>query len=327
MNAQPTHITTQLQMLFNSNTSMAIIAMVTVVFVNNTYHATRLLLVDRKSMYILNFIQSLLGSITNITMIITFFYYDEFCSTRIYFAAILNLTSTLSIELILLLKAYYGSTRSKSILLLGAVCEFIRLAAGVLNLFQMKPITTSLRTCDTQVSTFGAVSVVATELLVNGFFSVFFLTRIYNLWKFTHTRLYATLLTDGTIYCLGTATVSVLMVILAMTNVLKEQSSIFFVISWATASKLTSEQLQHTHKLKMSSEPGKGTNPSSPMDQYTNSSRPNKSEGSSHWSSHINSFKRMPTDQINIEIEPIKPEPYTPNGLTPPPRPSPISRE
>ncbi|ORX90345.1 hypothetical protein K493DRAFT_318046, partial [Basidiobolus meristosporus CBS 931.73] len=95
----------------------------------------------------------------------------------------------------------------------------------------MEPVTTSLRTCETKISPWGAISVVTSELMVNVFFSIFFLTRIYSLWKFTRTRLYVTLLTDGTLYCLCTAAVSLLMISLAMSNVLDEQSSIFFNIS------------------------------------------------------------------------------------------------
>ncbi|KAK9702887.1 hypothetical protein K7432_011014 [Basidiobolus ranarum] len=269
---------------------MAIIAMVTVVFINNTFHAIRLLPQNRKPMYVLNLIQSLLGSITNVAMIITFFYYDQFCGVRIYSAATLNLISTLSIELILLLKAFYGSGRSKTILLLGVVCETIRMGAGILNLLQMKPIATSLRTCETQVS---AISVVSTELLVNGF-SLFFLIKIYSQWKFTRTRLYATLLTDGTAYCLGTVLVSTVMIFLAMSNILEEQSSIFFNISWVTASKLTSEQLKHTHKMrKYSAISKKETEPSGKDSQSNNSPQ---------CSYKLNHQQKQRVNQVTIQV-------------------------
>ncbi|ORX99905.1 hypothetical protein K493DRAFT_299104 [Basidiobolus meristosporus CBS 931.73] len=216
----PVTITAPLHLLFESNITMSLTAMCTVVFINNLYHSIRMLPNNQKLIYYLCFIQALFGAFTNIIAVVFFFYFDLLCGPRIYLAATLNLFATTCIEIILLLKAYYGSDRSKIIFGIGK----INMLTGML--------------------------VVIFELVLNAYFSVLFLSSMYRQWKFVKTRLYAALLKDGTIYSFATAFTSVAMIILASAGVLGDNSPILFNVSWAVASKLIVEQLINTHKLK-----------------------------------------------------------------------------
>ncbi|ORY07225.1 hypothetical protein K493DRAFT_310301, partial [Basidiobolus meristosporus CBS 931.73] len=124
------------------------------------------------------------------------------------------------------------------------------------------------------------------------------------------------------------------MIVLAMSNVLSEQSSILFNISWVVASKLTSEQLIHTHKLKVTSQSNrKATDPSSydqPSNQPTNPSHNqiNKPASVDHWTGQ--GSEKVRPDEFSLDIDPIAsqtPVAHVHTGLTPPPRPSPMSKE
>ncbi|KAK9711160.1 hypothetical protein K7432_007994 [Basidiobolus ranarum] len=246
----PESITAPLHLLFESNITMSLTAMCTVIFVNNLFHSTRLLPKNPKLIYYLCFIQSLFGAVTNVIAVIFFFYFDLLCGPRVYLAATLNLCSTTCIESILLLKAYYGSDRSKLIFSIGAVLQVARISVGAVNIFFTSSMVTPLRACEGKINMLTGMLVVIFELILNAYFSVIFLSSMYRQWKFVKTRLYAALLKDGTIYSLATAIVSITMIVLASLKVLGDNSPILFNISWAVASKLIVEQLKHTHKLK-----------------------------------------------------------------------------
>ncbi|KAK9764053.1 hypothetical protein K7432_008783 [Basidiobolus ranarum] len=243
-------ITAPLHLLFESNVTMSLTAMCTVVFVNNFYHSTRMLPNNQKLIYYLCFIQSMFGAITNIINVIFFFHFDLLCGPRIYLAATLNLCSTTCIETILLLKAFYGADRSKIIFAIGAVLQMVRVAVGITNIVFTSHMITPLLACEGTINMTTGMLVVISELILNAYFSIVFLSSMYRQWKFVKTRLYAALLKDGTIYSFATALTSIAMIILASFRVLGDNSPILFNVSWAVASKLIVEQLIHTNKLK-----------------------------------------------------------------------------
>ncbi|KAK9722689.1 hypothetical protein K7432_002500 [Basidiobolus ranarum] len=250
MGSAPGEIVTPLPLLYQSFISMAITSMVTAIFLSNVYYSTKMLLISyKKPIFQLCFIQSILGAITNLVLLITFFYFDAGCSFRVYFAATLNLISMTCIDLIMLNKAYYCQSRSNWVLGIGVTAQAARFVAGGVNIGFTGVFVTSLYGCGSIINTVTAITVIATEFFLNLFLSICFISSVYGRWKVVKTRLHSALLTDGLIYFLSTSITSITIVILVLLQVLGDNSPILFNISWAVASKLMVEQLKHASHI------------------------------------------------------------------------------
>ncbi|KAK9718619.1 hypothetical protein K7432_005339 [Basidiobolus ranarum] len=234
---------------------MTVIAMVTTVFINNTYHASKMATKNRKPIHYLCLIQALLGAITNVALIFFFFQYSSMCGMRVYVAATMNLLSTTCIETILLIKAYYCSESSYTVLSYGVVLSLARFTIGAANILFTKTAITPLFTCVSVINPTTALGVVTIEIMLNIYLSVCFLFSVYKRWKFVKTKLYAALLKDGTIFSIATSITSVAIMVLVLLHALGENSSTLLNISWAVSSKLTVEQLLRTQNLKKSGLP------------------------------------------------------------------------
>ncbi|KAJ1977199.1 hypothetical protein H4R35_002399 [Dimargaris xerosporica] len=257
--ADQENITTPISNLFQSNLTMAITSMALTVFLHNTYIAIKLLHANRQHIYQLCFLQCILGMVANLTNLVTFFYFDIICDFRVYFSGALNLASTTAIEIILLIKAYYGSdpsrTSTRAIFVCGAGLLVARVAAGVVNIVFIHPFITTIEQCMGEIFMTTGIVVVATELVLNVFLSACFLRSIYEQWRFVRSRLYGALLRDGVLYALLTALCSITIIILTFFKVMESHTAVLFNISWAIASKLTVMQLQHARHIKKATRP------------------------------------------------------------------------
>ncbi|KAJ1980231.1 hypothetical protein H4R34_002529 [Dimargaris verticillata] len=275
--ADQADITTPMSNLFQSNLTMAITSMALTVFLHNTYIATKLLHANRQHIYQLCFLQSILGVVANLTNLVTFFYFDIICDFRIYFSGTLNLTSTTAIEVILLIKAYYGSdpsrTSTRAIFVCGTGLLVARVAAGVVNIVFIHPFITAIEQCMGEIFMTTGIVVVATELVLNFFLSICFLRSIYEQWRFVRSRLYGALLRDGMLYALLTALCSITIIILSFFKVMESHTAVLFNISWAIASKLTVMQLQHARHIKKATRPRTYPSSQSKGSQRTSSAR------------------------------------------------------
>ncbi|KAJ1979348.1 hypothetical protein H4R33_005739 [Dimargaris cristalligena] len=281
-------ITAPMSNVFQSNITMTITGMATVVFLHNTYISVKLLSHNRQHIYQLCFLQSILGALANVTNLITFFYFDIACDFRIYFSAVLNLTSTTAIDTILLLKAYYGNDpsrfNSRHIMVLGIALQVARVATGIVNIIYLQPFITPIQECMGRIHHATSIAVGVIEFILNAFLSLCFLRSIYEQWKFVRTRLYGALLRDGTLYALLTPVCSITIIILSLFGVLGFNSSALFNISWAIASKLTVMQLQHARHIK---ESGRSRiRPSTYLKTGPNSNSNRQSAGASFPSGH-----------------------------------------
>ncbi|ORX99932.1 hypothetical protein K493DRAFT_335553 [Basidiobolus meristosporus CBS 931.73] len=266
MSSTPDEIITPLPLLYQSFISMAITSMVTAVFLSNAYYSAQMLFASyNKPIFQLCFIQSILGAITNLVLVVSFFYFDAGCTFRVFFAATLNLISTTCIDLIMLHKAYYCQSRSKWILGIGVAAQTARFIAGGVNIGFTRVFVTSLYGCGSLINIATAITVITTEFALNLFLSICFISSVYGRWKIVKTRLHSALLTDGLIYFLSTSITSVTIVILVLCQVLGENSAILFNISWAVASKLMVEQLRHASHVGR--EIVKGTNSRNPQEK------------------------------------------------------------
>ncbi|KAK9761422.1 hypothetical protein K7432_013690 [Basidiobolus ranarum] len=277
----PNQVTIRLPLLYESNMMMAVIAMVTTVFINNTYHALKLVIENRKPIYYLCFSQALLGAIANVTLILLFFQFNFMCEMRMYTVAVMNLLSTTCIETILLVKAYYCSESSYPVLSYGMILGFARFSVGLAHILFTKVLVTPLFTCANVVNTTTVFLVVAVEISLNLYLSACFLFSVYNQWKCIRTKLYSTLLQDGTVYSIATSFTSIVIMIFVLLHILGDNSSVLLNISCkfqylyqaralripfssrdsyqyfsgAVSSKLTVEQLLRTQGLKKSGLP------------------------------------------------------------------------
>ncbi|ORX97364.1 hypothetical protein K493DRAFT_336569 [Basidiobolus meristosporus CBS 931.73] len=251
----PVQLTAPLYLLYQNNMMMAVIAMATTVFINNTYHALKLVVENRKPINYLCFIQAMLGAVTNIALIVLFFQFDFRCDIKMYTAASLNLLSTTCIETILLIKVYYCSESSYPILSYGVVLGLARFSMGLANILFAKVTVTPLLTCTNIVNSTIALMLVAVEISLNAYLSACFLYSVYNRWKFIRAKVYVTLLQDGTTFSVATTLTSVVMMVFVLLRVLGDNSSVLFNVSWVVSSKLTLEQLLRTRSLKKSGLP------------------------------------------------------------------------
>ncbi|KAI9295036.1 hypothetical protein K502DRAFT_283189, partial [Neoconidiobolus thromboides FSU 785] len=237
--------------IFESNLAMTINSMSFTIFLLNTIHSIKLILKNQNQIFQLNLIQSLIGLIVNLLIIIFFFSFDNYCLFRIQFAAVGNLLSTLSIELILLIKAKLVlSSLPKYIYPLALVLMAIKLVLFCLNMVFTSITITPLLNCSANMDMLYAGMALTIQMILNIYLTSIFLIIIYKQYKFNQLPFYKMILKDGIIYSLIILFVDIFICILAFAQILNQNSAVLFNISWAITSLLTVLQLRKHQKLR-----------------------------------------------------------------------------
>ncbi|KAI9261075.1 hypothetical protein BY458DRAFT_478248 [Sporodiniella umbellata] len=177
----------------------------------------------RKPLVCLVFVQSILGIITTfVTLLVAFVNVN--CTFRLYLSVICVNIGDMSLQFVLLWKAYLGNSRSKIMLYLGAipigsiaVFIFINLTIGKSNTHFEGGV------CLTQYPTYTVVIKAAIDFVSNIFLSACFILVIYR-----HYRI------------LG--------------NILSGSSPVIYTIDWYLASYLIIRQLRHSKATQSNEE-------------------------------------------------------------------------
>ncbi|KAI8378841.1 hypothetical protein EDC96DRAFT_604502 [Choanephora cucurbitarum] len=219
-------------------------------FVWQTLTAGEMLYQNRKPIIGIVFFQALLGVITTLITLLTSINLIS-CEFRLYFSIVGVNVGDISLQFVLLWKAYLGNNRSKPILFVGMlpiigiiVFIFINLTIGR---SRTDPL---LGICSTSYAVYIVVVKAVIDCSSNAFLSACFILVIYKHYRVLGSSIQKTLLTEGLIYCFGVCFSNIVTGILLAMAVLGGDSPILYTIDWYLASYLIIKQLrQRDNKL------------------------------------------------------------------------------
>ncbi|KAG1145785.1 hypothetical protein G6F37_005990 [Rhizopus arrhizus] len=203
---------------------------------------------SRKPIVILVFFQAILGVFaTFITLLIAFVNLD--CTFRLYFSVICVNVADISLQFILLWKAYLGNNRSKTILFVGSL-PILAIAVFILINLTVGKSNTKYRlgVCLTEYPTYIVIVKAAIDFTSNIFLSSCFVLVIYRHYRILGNSIQKMLLKDGLIYCFGVCFSNIITGILLTLQVLGGNTPIIYTVDWYLASYLIIRQLRHNKR-------------------------------------------------------------------------------
>ncbi|CAO3685041.1 unnamed protein product [Rhizopus stolonifer] len=204
----------------------------------------------RKPVVALVLMQAALGVIaTFVTLLVSFVEVD--CTFRLYFSVICVNIGDMTLQFVLLWKAYLGNNRSRVMLGLGtlpilaiAVFIFVNLTVG-------KSISHfNNGACLTDYPTYIVVVKAAIDFTSNIFLSGCFILVIYRHYRILGNSIQKALLTEGLIYCFGVCISNIITGILITLQILGGNSPVLYTIDWYLASYLIIRQLRHNKRTQ-----------------------------------------------------------------------------
>ncbi|OBZ91499.1 hypothetical protein A0J61_00469 [Choanephora cucurbitarum] len=218
-------------------------------FVWQTLTAGEMLYQNRKPIIGIVFFQALLGVITTLITLLTSINLIS-CEFRLYFSIVGVNVGDISLQFVLLWKAYLGNNRSKPILFVGMLPIIGIIVFILINLTIGRSRTDPLLgICSTSYAVYIVVVKAVIDCSSNAFLSACFILVIYKHYRVLGSSIQKTLLTEGLIYCFGVCFSNIVTGILLALAVLGGDSPILYTIDWYLASYLIIKQLrQRDHK-------------------------------------------------------------------------------
>ncbi|KAG2207187.1 hypothetical protein INT47_012240 [Mucor saturninus] len=199
----------------------------------------------RKPIVGIVFVQSTLGVVVTFVTLLTSLVYVD-CTFRLLFSVVGVNIADMSLQFVLLWKAYLGNNRSKLILFLGSI-PILSIAVFIwINMTIGKSKTfLGVGLCSTEYPLYIVVTKAAIDCTANTFLSGCFILVIYRHYRILGSSIQKTLIKEGLIYCFGVCFSNILTGILLANNVLGGSTPILYTIDWYLASYLIIKQLTH----------------------------------------------------------------------------------
>ncbi|GAN07266.1 hypothetical protein MAM1_0154c06762 [Mucor ambiguus] len=203
----------------------------------------------RKPIIGIVFAQATLGIVVTFVTLLTSLTPDIDCTFRLLFSVVGVNVADISLQFVLLWKAYLGNNRSKLILGVGCI-PLVAIAAFIIaNMTFGRSISEQgVGLCDTDYPTYIVIAKAAIDCTSNTFLSGCFVLVIYRHYRILGSSIQKTLITEGLIYCFGVCLSNILTGILMAKTVLGGSTPILYTIDWYLASYLIIKQLRSRHK-------------------------------------------------------------------------------
>ncbi|CAO3643008.1 unnamed protein product [Mucor hiemalis] len=198
----------------------------------------------RKPVIGIVFFQAVLGVVvTFVTLLTSLIEID--CTFRLLFSVLGVNIGDISLQFVLLWKAYLGNNRSKVILVVGSI-PILAIAVFIcVNMtFGKSKTFTGVGLCTTEYPLYIVITKAAIDCSANTFLSGCFLLVIYRHYRILGSSIQKTLITEGLIYCFGVCFSNILTGILLTKNVIGGSTPILYTIDWYLASYLIIKQLR-----------------------------------------------------------------------------------
>ncbi|KAL0135068.1 hypothetical protein V8B55DRAFT_1571292 [Mucor lusitanicus] len=203
----------------------------------------------RKPIVGLVFAQATLGIVVTFVTLLTSLTPDIDCTFRLLFSVVGVNVADISLQFVLLWKAYLGNNRSKIILGVGCIPLLAIAAFIIANMTFGRSISEQgVGLCDTDYPTYIVIAKAAIDCTSNTFLSGCFVLVIYRHYRILGSSIQKTLITEGLIYCFGVCLSNILTGILMAKTVLGGSTPILYTIDWYLASYLIIKQLRSRHK-------------------------------------------------------------------------------
>ncbi|CAO3612411.1 unnamed protein product [Cunninghamella blakesleeana] len=200
---------------------------------------------SRKIIFGLVFSQTILGiAVTIVTLLTSLVPVD--CTFRLLFSVIGVNLGDISLQFILLWKAYLGNNRSKIILYVGITPLIGIFAFIALNITIGRSETYFLEgVCATVYPDYIVVVKAVLDFFSNIFLSACFLLVIYRHYRVLGSGIQRTLIKEGLIYCFGVCISNIATGICMFYRVLGGSTPVLYTIDWYLASYLIIKQLKY----------------------------------------------------------------------------------
>ncbi|KAI7898941.1 uncharacterized protein BX663DRAFT_461158 [Cokeromyces recurvatus] len=199
----------------------------------------------RKPIIGLVFFQAFLGVIVTFVTLLTSLTTID-CTFRLLFSVIGVNIGNMSLQFVLLWKAYLGNNRSKLILCVGCV-PILSIAAFICANMTIGRSVSSMKVgyCDTKYPVEIVIAKTVIDCTSNTFLSGCFILVIYRHYRILGSGIQKTLIREGLIYCFGVCLSNILTGILVAKQVFGGNSPIIYTIDWYLASYLIIKQLKY----------------------------------------------------------------------------------
>ncbi|KAL9555085.1 hypothetical protein MBANPS3_002508 [Mucor bainieri] len=195
------------------------------------------------------FAQATLGIVVTFVTLLTSLTPNIDCTFRLLFSVVGVNVADISLQFVLLWKAYLGNNRPKVILGIGCVPLLAISAFIIANMTFGRSISEQgVGLCETDYPTYIVIAKAAIDCASNTFLSGCFVLVIYRHYRILGCSVQKTLIAEGLIYCFGVCLSNILTGILMAKTVLGGSTPILYTIDWYLASYLIIKQLSSRQK-------------------------------------------------------------------------------